>query len=133
MPGPYNTIFRDEAPVAFIGFERASPGPRIWDIAFVIYRYAPLCDLRERALTRAFLRQLAQRIRIFSNAYGFFENHDLLDWIRLRLKAEIHWLEDEESEDKDRRRKFIEQGHRALYQRDLGLITGLSRVLRQLI
>ena len=63
--GPYNTIFRDGAPVAFIDFERAAPGPRIWDIAFVIYRYAPLCDLRERALHARFSGKLL-------NESGFF-------------------------------------------------------------
>jgi aminoglycoside phosphotransferase (APT) family kinase protein len=87
--GPYNTIFRDGAPVAFIDFERAALSPRIWDIVFVIYRYAPLCDLRERALTQASLRRIAKRIRMLSSAYGFFENHDLFDWIRLRLKTDI--------------------------------------------
>ena len=131
--GPYNTIFRDGAPVAFIDFERAAPGPRIWDIAFVIYRYAPLCDLRERALTRPFLRQVGKRIRTLSGAYGFFENHDLFDWIRLRLKTEIHLFEDGEKEDTARRRKLIEEGHLALYRRDLRLITGISPVLRGLI
>jgi phosphotransferase family enzyme len=131
--GPYNTIFRDGAPVAFIDFERAAPGPRIWDIAFVIYRYAPLCDLRERALTQAFLRQIAKRIRILSSAYGFFENNDLFDWIRLRLKTEIHLFEDGENADTARRRKLIEEGHLALYRRDLRLITGVSPVLRGLI
>jgi hypothetical protein len=131
--GPYNTIFRDGAPVAFIDFERAAPGPRIWDIAFVIYRYAPLCDLRERALTQAFLRQIAKRIRILSSAYGLFENHDLFDWIRLRLKTEIRLFEDDENEDRGRRRKLIEEGHLALYRRDLRLIAGISPVLRGLI
>jgi hypothetical protein len=131
--GPYNTIFRDGAPVAFIDFERAAPGPRIWDIAFVIYRYAPLCDLRERALTPAFLRQIAKRIRTLSSAYGLFENHDLFDWIRLRLKTEIRLFEDGENEDTARRRKLIEEGHLALYRRDLRLITSVSPVLRGLI
>jgi tRNA A-37 threonylcarbamoyl transferase component Bud32 len=40
--GPYNIIFRNSQPVALIDFERATPGPRIWDIAFVLYRFAPL-------------------------------------------------------------------------------------------
>jgi hypothetical protein len=112
---------------------KTAPGLRIWDIAFVIYRYAPLCDLRERALTRAFLRQIAKRIRTLSSAYGFFENHDLFDWIRLRLKTEIRLFEDGENEDTARRRKLIEEGHLALYRRDLRLIAGVSPVLRGLI
>ena len=84
-------------------------------------------------LTQAFLRQIAKRIRILSSAYGLFENHDLFDWIRLRLKTEIRLFEDEKSEDTDRRRKLIEEGHLALYRRDLRLIAGVSPILRGLI
>jgi hypothetical protein len=57
----------------------------------------------------------------------------LFDWIRLRLKTEIHLFEDEKNEDTARRRKLIEEGHLALYRRDLRLITGVSRALRRLI
>jgi hypothetical protein len=63
----------------------------------------------------------------------FFENRDLFDWIRLRLETEIRLFEDGENEDTARRRKLIEEGHLALYQRDLRLITGVSSVLRGLI
>jgi hypothetical protein len=76
---------------------------------------------------------LASQIRILSSAYGFFETHDLFDWIRLRLKTEIHLFADGENEDTARCRKLIEEGHLALYQRDLRLITGISCVLRGLI
>jgi hypothetical protein len=76
---------------------------------------------------------LASQIRTLSGAYGFFETHDLFDWIRLRLKTEIHLFADGENEDTARCRKLIEEGHLALYQRDLRLITGISCVLRGLI
>ena len=38
---PYNCVFRDGRPVAFIDFDTASPGPRIWDVAYAAYRLAP--------------------------------------------------------------------------------------------
>ncbi|MFD2351725.1 phosphotransferase [Nonomuraea ferruginea] len=38
---PYNCVFRDGAPVAFIDFDTAHPGPRLWDVAYAAYRFVP--------------------------------------------------------------------------------------------
>jgi hypothetical protein len=131
--GPYNIIFRNNLPVALIDFERATPGPRIWDIAFVIYRFAPICDSPEHGFTPALLQKIARRIRVFLNAYGFSQNDDLFDWIQLRLKTEIDLFESERSDDPIRRQKKIEAGHLDLYKRDLHLIEEVSGDLRALI
>ena len=131
--GPYNIIFRNSAPVGLIDFERATPGPRVWDIAFVVYRFAPLCDLREQTLTPPILRQIARRIRILLDAYGFSRKDDLLEWIQLRLKAEIGLFESAETDDLALRQEKIEAGHLALYKRDLHLIHEVSEDLRALI
>lgn len=131
--GPYNIIFRNGAPVGLIDFERATPGPRVWDIAFVVYRFAPLCDLREQTLTPRFLRQIARRIRILLDAYGFSQKDDLFEWIRLRLKTEIDLFESAETDDLALRQEKIEAGHLALYKRDLRLIEEVSGDLRALI
>ena len=131
--GPYNIIFRNGAPIGLIDFERAKPGPRIWDIAFVVYRFAPLCDLREQTLTPGFLRQIARRIRILLDAYGFSQNDDLLAWIQLRLKTEIGLFESAETDELALRQEKIEAGHLALYKRDLRLIHEVSEDLRALI
>jgi hypothetical protein len=131
--GPYNIIFRNNRPVALIDFERATPGPRVWDIAFVVYRLAPLCDSPEQGFTSAFLQHIARRIRVFLNAYGFSQNDDLFDWIQLRLKTEIDLFQSGKIDDPIRRRKKIEAGHLDLYRRDLCRITAVSGVLRRLI
>jgi hypothetical protein len=131
--GPYNIIFRNNQPIALIDFERATPGPRVWDIAFVVYRFAPLCDAPEQGFTPAFLQEIARRIRIFLNAYGFYQNDDLFDWMRLRLKTEIDLFESETTDDPTRRQKKIGAGHLDLYKRDLRLITGISGSLRKLL
>jgi hypothetical protein len=39
MVGPYNTIDIEAKAVALIDFETAAPGPRIWDLAFAVYRF----------------------------------------------------------------------------------------------
>jgi hypothetical protein len=131
--GPYNIIFRNNQPIALIDFERATPGPRVWDIAFVVYRFAPLCDSPRQGFTPAFLQEIARRIRVFLNAYRFSQNDDLFDWMRLRLKTEIDLFESETTDDPIRRQKKIEAGHLDLYKRDLRLISGISGSLRKLL
>jgi hypothetical protein len=131
--GPYNIIFRNGKPVALIDFERATPGPRIWDIAFVVYRFAPLCGLQVAGLTPGFLRHIALRIRTFLTAYGISESNDLFDWILRRLKTEIDLFESAGNDVITGRQAKIDAGHLDHYKRDLRLITEVSGVLRRLI
>jgi hypothetical protein len=39
---PYNLVFRDGTLVGAIDFDTASPGPRVWDLAYLAYRLVPL-------------------------------------------------------------------------------------------
>src|SRR5688572_14486361 len=39
---PYNLVFREGHIVGIIDFDTAAPGKRIWDIAYAVYRFAPL-------------------------------------------------------------------------------------------
>lgn len=40
---PYNLLISDAA-IAAIDFDFASPGPRLWDVAYLAYRIAPLAE-----------------------------------------------------------------------------------------
>ncbi|MEV4013459.1 phosphotransferase [Nonomuraea angiospora] len=46
----YNCVFRDGLPVAFIDFDTAHPGPRIWDVAYAAYRFVSLSDPRHEGV-----------------------------------------------------------------------------------
>lgn len=39
---PYNMVFESETCVGVIDFDMASPGPRLWDLAYLAYRIVPL-------------------------------------------------------------------------------------------
>lgn len=66
---PYNTVFRDGHPVAFIDFDTAHPAPRIWDVAYAAFRFVPLADPAEPDCPLSTARQAA-RLRILADAYG---------------------------------------------------------------
>jgi Ser/Thr protein kinase RdoA (MazF antagonist) len=39
---PYNMVFRDRGCTGVFDFDMASPGPRLWDLAYLAYRIVPL-------------------------------------------------------------------------------------------
>ncbi|MGC5165212.1 phosphotransferase [Luteimicrobium sp. DT211] len=41
---PYNMVFRGGRMVGLIDFDTASPGPRVWDLAYLAYRLAPFVE-----------------------------------------------------------------------------------------
>ena len=76
---PWNTIVADGQPVAFIDWDFAAPGRRIWDVAYALWRFVPLYPddgygpLAERA----------RRMDLFCDAYGLED--------RRGLTAVIEW------------------------------------------
>jgi hypothetical protein len=71
---PYNTVFRNEMPVGIIDFDVAHPAPRLWDIAYALYRWVP-CGNPAAAPERGSLEEQARRIRYFLEAYGLDRPH----------------------------------------------------------
>jgi hypothetical protein len=78
----YNTVFREGRPVALIDFDTAHPGPRVWDVAYAAYRFAPLsasadmADATDTADAEGFHvtpAEQAGRVRLFADAYGLSE------------------------------------------------------------
>lgn len=64
---PYNLMFDDGHVVGVIDFDGASPGPRIWDFAYMAYRLVPFCEDAGYALS---VDDQFTRLEIAINAYG---------------------------------------------------------------
>ena len=86
---PYNMVYRDRKPQALIDWDTAGPGPRIWDIAYAVYRFIPLSyaqDMQELGLTD--LTTQARCLRLFSQVYGLtLPYEEILDAVERRLDA----------------------------------------------
>lgn len=63
----YNFVFTDEAITGVIDFDTASPGPRIWDLAYLAHRLVPLND-RDRVGDHPAERR--RRLALLLDAYG---------------------------------------------------------------
>ncbi|WFU09662.1 phosphotransferase [Rhizobium sp. CB3090] len=120
---PYNVVLNRDEVTDIIDFETAHPGPRCWDLAYAIYRWAPLSagvaikDLGE-------LDTQIHRTRIFLDAYGLpaKERTALPGMIIDRLNALVGFMESEAANGVERYRRNIEEGHDHVYRRDVAYI-----------
>lgn len=127
---PYNFVFRDEVPVALIDFDTASPGPRIWDIAYALYTFVPLAGFEPELKTcstvaynpcqHAFNRQ--RRVGLFFDAYGIIPPNDLKEWVIKRLQALCDTLETGASRGNKAYQKMIDEGHLAHYKAEIAFL-----------
>ncbi len=82
---PYNLVFVGGRAVGLIDFDAASPGPRLWDLAYLAYRLVPLtcADVGDGFD----LGQRLGRLERLQLAYGQrFAHQELIDTVILRLR-----------------------------------------------
>jgi Ser/Thr protein kinase RdoA (MazF antagonist) len=77
---PWNTVWGGEGPRAFIDWDLAAPGPRVWDVAHALWRLVPLFPGEDSV-------RCGRRLRIFCDAYGSIDPSHLLETVRLRMQA----------------------------------------------
>jgi aminoglycoside phosphotransferase (APT) family kinase protein len=69
---PWNTVFREGVPVAFIDWDTAAPGPRAWEMGFVAWHWVPFWHdkLCQTAGLPTGVAEKARRFRLLLDAYG---------------------------------------------------------------
>ena len=112
---PYNMVFHDGRLRAVIDWDTASPGPRVWDLAYLAYRLVPLTG-GDAGTERA------RRLRLLCRAYGHrVEPADLLPVVVRRLHDLADFSEARATDDRPELRD-----HADLYRRDAAWIGSLS-------
>lgn len=66
---PWNLVVADEARWAFIDWDAAGPGSRLWDVAYAVHGFIPLSAHPHWQRPDA-----ADRLRVFADAYGLTES-----------------------------------------------------------
>ncbi len=126
---PYNMVFRDGTLVGLIDFDTASPGPRIWDLAYLGYRLAPLvadAGDSEGSDVVGRLDSLA-RLDVLVAAYGMpYSRREILSVVVARLD-ELAAFTDERASVTGRD-DFRE--HAAMYRADARHIAALAATAR---
>jgi hypothetical protein len=90
--GPWNVVVRDGAPVALIDWDLAAPGPRTWDLAYALWRFAPFyASGALGSLTRDFGTPAEQgrRGRVLCDGYGLAraERTGLVELVARRIQV----------------------------------------------
>lgn len=124
---PYNVVLNDGEVTGVIDFEAAHPGPRMWDLAYAVYRWAPLSSGVAIRGMDALAAQVG-RARIFIDAYGLSVNErsSLPDVIVERLEALLAFMEREAARGIERYRRNLQDGHDCIYREDIAYIRKCS-------
>ncbi|QHQ61033.1 phosphotransferase [Anaerocolumna sedimenticola] len=120
----YNIVFKDEVPVALIDFDLAKPGPRIWDIVYMLYTSVPLASFAIDYNTGKSIpynpelhaADRTRRISLFMDAYGIKIPHNIKEWTISRIKALCDTLTIGAANGNEAYRKMIDEGHLAHYK-----------------
>lgn len=92
---PFNAVFQDGVPVAFLDWDLAAPGPPLWDVAYAAWRFVPLyADPTQRGWT-ADVAARAARLRLLSDEYGLLrrERTELVETVERRIRCSFDTLE----------------------------------------
>jgi aminoglycoside phosphotransferase (APT) family kinase protein len=115
----YNCVFRDGTPVAFIDFDTAHPGPRVWDVAYTAYRFVPLHAPGSDEGTLPPTEQ-ARRLRLLADAYGLTPNERavLVHTVSERLHALVRMMNERAATGDVAFARHLADGHHRLYLTD---------------
>ncbi|MEV6975022.1 phosphotransferase [Kitasatospora sp. NPDC093806] len=123
---PYNTVFRDGLPVAFIDFDAAHPGPRVWDAAYTAYRFVPLHapDAPELGGLVLPAPEVRRRLDLFADAYGLSarERAALPPVAAERLRALVAFMREQAAAGHPAFTQHLAEGHDRRYLTDAAWI-----------
>lgn len=117
---PYNCVFREGRAVGVIDFDAARLGPRHWDLAYALYRFAPLTDPANEYGFGEVAEQV-RRARMFLDAYGCSaaQRRAAVETVVPRLQWLVSFMRDAAAQGDENFTRHIEEGHADLYLHDI--------------
>jgi Phosphotransferase enzyme family len=113
---------------AFIDWDTAAPGTRLWDLAYAMHGFAPLSA--NPGYQRA---DAGRRLRLIADAYGLTEQQrlDIIPLLARRTQAMHAFLADQATQGNQPWTRLWQQGHGAAWQADTSYITQRTDHWRQ--
>ena len=110
---PYNCVFKEGHIIGIIDFDTASPGSRIWDIAYAVYRFVPLMtDVHCLEMGWQSPPDRPARLKLFCDAYGLEDRSTLMETVIQRIEALLNYM----------REKASNEDHIPFYLEDIAYI-----------
>ncbi|WP_455189799.1 phosphotransferase [Actinomyces naeslundii] len=125
---PYNCVFTGGRLVGVIDFDTAHPGPRVRDVAYAIYRFAPL-TAPENGVGFGSLAEQARRARLFCTEYGEVNRAQLIETACQRLLDLVDYMRSQAAQGDTAFQSHLDNGHDAVYLRDVRYLRTNEEVL----
>jgi aminoglycoside phosphotransferase (APT) family kinase protein len=114
---PYNCVIRDGEVVGVFDFDTAHPGPRLWDVGYLAYRWVPLVSpLNPDGFGT--LADQSRRLPILCEAYGTDQIGEVLDQAHDRLLAMVDSIRSFAAAGHAGFQAHLDEGADELYLRD---------------
>jgi aminoglycoside phosphotransferase (APT) family kinase protein len=124
---PWNLVI-GEGRWAFIDWDTAAPGTRLWDLAYAVHGFAPL------SASPAYEREdAAHRVRLIADSYDLTEQQrlDIVPLLARRTLAMHDFLAEQAAQANQPWTRLWEEGHGAVWQADTRYITQRQDQWRQ--
>ncbi|POT23938.1 phosphotransferase [Citrobacter freundii] len=127
---PYNVTLSKNSVVGVFDFDTAHPAPRVWDLAYSVYCWAPFkTDKIDKLGT---ITEQIERAKIFCDAYGatVSTRRKLAETMVLRLIALIAFMRKEAQNGSSSFAENIKQGHLQSYLNDIEYISANTQKIQ---
>jgi hypothetical protein len=118
---PYNCVLRDGEVVGVFDFDTAHPGPRLWDLGYLAYRWVPLTSPHNPDGFGTTDEQ-ARRLALVAEAYGSANTANIVENAQQRLLAMVANIRQFAAAGNAAFQRHIADGHDELYLRDAAYI-----------
>ncbi|MFD8593829.1 phosphotransferase enzyme family protein [Kitasatospora sp. NPDC059646] len=120
---PHNCVLDGERVVGVIDFDTAHPGPRLWDVAYAVYRWVPTTE-PGNADGFGTPDEQAARAREFCDAYGLDRagRAGLVDALEARLHALVAHMRAEAAAGSAAFASHLADGHHLMYLADAAYV-----------
>jgi Phosphotransferase enzyme family len=121
---PYNLMFEGAELTGVIDLDLASPGPRVWDMAYTAYRFVPLTDPCNPDAPFPGADAQIRRLAAFCAAYGdaAIEPFDVLRCAAANLRELVAFIEREAAAGDAAQLAVLDRGDVVIYKRDIAHI-----------
>jgi thiamine kinase-like enzyme len=116
---PYNVVLQGETAVGLIDFDCAHPGPRVWDIAYALYRWSAFHHPETDGVFNMIGDQI-ERAGQFCLSYGtdVLQDASFAGLMLDRLDAMMAFMQAQADAGNVTFQANIREGHLSVYQRD---------------
>jgi Phosphotransferase enzyme family len=118
---PYNCVMNHGAVTGVFDFDIAHPGPRLWDVGYAAYRWAPISTASD---SHGFGTPAEQRrrLQLFCDAYGTDDFLGVVVAAQLRLGVLVETIQALASAGHPAFARHIAEGHDQLYLADISYL-----------